>query len=64
MIDFKHELIQLMLNLLNLELRIADPSEIIAIMHDIEATREKIDLHFTTYIVISPRMSPSCIYEL
>jgi hypothetical protein len=46
------ELIQLMVKLFNLELKNDDPmalaSEIKAIMHDIDATRVKIDLPLTT----------------
>jgi hypothetical protein len=49
----KIELIQLMLKLFNLELKNDAPMalalEIIAIMHDIEATREIIDLLLATF---------------
>ena len=48
------KLIELMLKLFNLELKNDDPtalaSEITTIMHDIEATRAKIDLPLTTFI--------------
>jgi hypothetical protein len=51
---YELELIQLMLNLFNLELKnddlVALASEITAVMHDIEAIRTKIDLHFRAFI--------------
>jgi hypothetical protein len=51
---YEIELIQLMLNLFNLELKNDDPMalafEIIAIMHDIESTRVKIDFPLMAFI--------------